>query len=279
VLREKWDSLIALLQRHRRVLVAFSGGCDSTFLLAAARRILGKKNVLAVTAMSASLPQSENEATRDLAARLDVAHRTLSTDELHNPSYVANPFNRCFFCKDELFEKLSPIAREKKMSMVDGFNASDRADVRPGYQASQKWNVAHPLDEANLTKRDIRVLSRWLGLPTWNKPASPCLSSRLPYGTPVTENILKQIEKAEEAVRSEGFSIVRVRHYGDEARIEVPRAELPKLTSAERWPRIVRNLEACGYAVVIADLRGFKSGRLNQPTEKIFSQRTKSFDS
>src|SRR5262249_51058129 len=159
-------------------------------------------------------------------------------------------------------ERLSPIAKENEMMIVDGFNTSDRADYRPGYQASQKWNVAHPLDEAGLTKREIRVLSRWLQLPTWNKPASPCLSSRIPYGTAVTEKVLKQIELAEEAVRAEGFSVVRVRHYGPEARVEVPLKELPRLIRPELWQRVQSHIKACGYDVVMADPRGFESGRL-----------------
>ncbi len=251
------------LQRHPRVLVAFSGGCDSAFLLAAAIKTLGRDNVLAVTAVSASLPENEQEATRRLTAHLGARYLAIETQELNNPLYAANPSNRCFFCKDELFERLAPIAKENRMALADGFNASDRADYRPGYQASQKWNVIHPLNEAELTKYDIRVLSRWMGLPTWNKPASPCLSSRIPYGTPVTGTILKQIEKAEEVVRSEGFKIVRVRHYGTEARIEVPLEELPRLKMTERWQRVVHGLKASGYEQVVADPRGFESGRLN----------------
>ncbi len=266
-LRKKWHAFVDILQSHGRLLVAFSGGCDSTFLLAAARRTLGRENVLAVTAVSASLPMKEKAATLDLAQNLDVRYHAVPTDELKNPSYVSNPSNRCFFCKDELFEKLAPMAKENQMSIADGFNASDRTDYRPGFQASQKWGVIHPLDEAELTKREIRTLSRWMGLPTWKKPASPCLSSRIPYGTVVTEKILKQIEKAEEAVRSEGFFIVRVRHFGDEARIEVPRRDLPRLLAKERWAHIVRSVQACGYGEVIADPRGFESGRLNHPTE------------
>lgn len=262
-IREKYEKLRDGLSERRRVLVAFSGGCDSTFLLAASRKILGRDNVLAVTALSPSLPEREKNATQALAVRLDAPHVVISTQELDDPRYQANPSNRCFFCKDELFRHLDPIAKENRMSVADGFNASDRADYRPGYQASQEWNVVHPLDEADLTKREIRVLSRWLGLPTWNKPASPCLSSRIPYGTPVTEEILRQIEKAENVLRAEGFGVVRVRHYGREARIEVPLDELPRLASKETWPRIVGGLQACGYREVIADPRGFKSGRLN----------------
>jgi uncharacterized protein len=259
-LHSRYQKLLAALIDKRRMLVAFSGGCDSSLLLAAARQTLGKENVLAITAVSASLAEKEKRSIDDFISRLDVRHRNISTFELNNPSYSSNPSNRCFFCKDELFATLSPIANENRMTMVDGFNASDRADFRPGYQASVKWNVAHPLDEANLTKRDIRILSRWMGLPTWNKPASPCLSSRIPYGTAVTEEILKQIEKAEEVVHLEGFKVVRVRHFGDEARIEVPLRDLSRLKAQEQWSRIEENVKACGYAVVSADPRGFESG-------------------
>ena len=206
----KWNALGENLRSRRRVLIAFSGGCDSSFLLAAAVRTLGRDHVLGVTAVSPSLPSQERDFTRQLAERWNARYLALETDELTNPSYASNPSNRCFFCKDELFEKLTPVAQSRGMVVADGFNASDRADFRPGYQASQKWGVAHPLDEVGLTKRDIRTLSRWLRLPTWNKPASPCLSSRIPYGTAVTEKILRQIEQAEAVVRSEGFRVVRV---------------------------------------------------------------------
>jgi uncharacterized protein len=272
VLRRRYKNLLNGLREHQRVLVAFSGGCDSALLLAVARRELGKTAVLAVTAVSPSLAEQERNSSERLAQFLDVDHHFLKTDEMNNPSYISNPSNRCFFCKDELFEKLVPLAKQHRMTLVDGFNASDRSDIRPGLAAAIARGVRHPLDEANLTKKDIRVLSRWMGLPTWNKAASPCLSSRIPYGTRVTEKILKQIEMAEEAIRSEGFKVVRVRHYGAEARIEVPLRELPKLKAADRWPRIVQNVKACGYDFVIADPRGFESGRLNKSTENIFSK-------
>jgi len=261
----RYEQLQNALRRQKRVLVAFSGGCDSAFLLAAARRELGKEAVLAVTAVSASLAAREKKSAEHVVRLLDVQHLFLQTDELTNPSYSANPSNRCFFCKDELFGKLAPIALEKDMVLIDGYNASDRADVRPGLQAARAWKVSHPLDAADLDKRSIRVLSRWMGLPTWNKPASPCLSSRIPYGRAVTEKILRQIEQAEDAVRAEGFKIVRVRHYGDEARVEVPLKDLARLMGENCWPSLVRRVAACGYARVIADPRGFESGRLNKP--------------
>jgi uncharacterized protein len=263
-LRVKSKALTQRLQSYRRVLIAFSAGCDSTFLMAAARRALPKENILAITAVSASLPARERTAAQRLAASLDVPHQVLETRELENPSYAANPSNRCFFCKNELFSRLAPIASEKRMILADGFNVSDRAEIRPGAQAAQAWTVAHPLDEAGLAKRDIRALSRWFGLPTWNKPASPCLSSRIPYGTPVTREILTQIEKAEDFLRAEGFGILRVRYHGSLARIEVPLEDLARLKDSTRWTRIVSEFRVIGFKNVEADPRGFRSGRLSE---------------
>jgi uncharacterized protein len=264
-LRARWEALLADLQAQQRLLIAFSAGCDSTFLLAAARRALPKENILAITAVSPSLAQEEKQAALQLAERLDAKHLLLTTDEMQNPQYTSNPSNRCFFCKNELFEKLAPWAKAYDMEMADGVNVTDLSDYRPGLKAAQAWHVQHPLQKAGLTKQEIRILSRWLKLPTWNKPASPCLSSRIPYGTPVTETVLRQIERAEKALHRENFSVVRVRHYGTQARIEVPLEEVPRLQERERWSRVERELKNAGYAEVIIDLRGFRSGNLNGP--------------
>lgn len=268
-LHSKWDALTRRLESCGRVLVAFSGGCDSTLVLAAARRVLGKDNVKAVTAISASLPAKERQSTEELAARLDVVYQPIQTDELQNPSYAANPTNRCFFCKDELYSRLAPIAHSDRSRVVDGFNVSDRSDVRPGFQAAKNRQVIHPLDEAGLTKKEIRILSRWMKLPTWNKPASPCLSSRIPYGTPVIVSTLSQIERAEDILHGEGFAIVRVRHYGARARIEVPLEDLSRLQEASRWERIVAHLHNVGYDIIEIEPRGFQSGRLNAPSDAV----------
>jgi uncharacterized protein len=265
VSREKWQRLEDELRRHRRVLVAYSGGCDSAFLAAAARRTLGKANVLAVTAVSASLPAEELRRAEKFAGEQDIDHRLLTTRELENPAYAANPSNRCFFCKNELFSRLAPIARDGGYALADGLNVSDRSEIRPGVQAAQDWNVAHPLDDAGLEKKEIRILSRWLKLATWNKPASPCLSSRIPYGTRVTREILSQIENAEAALHAEGFSVTRVRHHGELARIEVPEKDLFRLQEPERWRRLEKTFQTLGYQKVIADARGFRSGGLNKP--------------
>lgn len=262
-MRQKWNALLSLLKKYDGVLVAFSGGCDSTFL-AAARRTLGKERLLAVTAVSASFPVTEKQDVEHLSTQLDIEHLFMSTDEMQNPNYAANPPNRCYFCKDELFAKLAPIAHSRAMVVVDGFNASDRAEDRPGFQASLRWNVRHPLNDVGLTKPEIRVLSRWLKLPTWNKPASPCLSSRIPFGTAVTADNLNQVERAEEILKAENFQVVRVRHHGALARIEVPLRDLPRLQDPGRWTRIVASLQHIGYRHVEADPRGFKSGRLSE---------------
>lgn len=247
-----------------RLVVAYSGGCDSSFLLAAAIRVLGNDSVLAFTAVSASLAKAEYDEAERLARHLRATHEFIQTEEFSNPSYIANPTNRCFFCKTELYEKLQPLAQQRSARVADGLNASDLQDVRPGIEAARRNGVWHPLVEAQLSKRDIRVLSRWMNLPTWNKPASPCLSSRIPFGQPVTPGALRQVEAAESCLKAEGFSIVRVRHFGDEARIEVPQDRLPELRSSERWGKVSRGLLALGFRRVTADPRGFKSGRLNE---------------
>jgi uncharacterized protein len=263
-LRRKWQHLTSILQDQKRMLIAFSGGCDSAFLAAAARRVLGRDAMLAVTAVSASLAAHERQVVQDFVAAFDIPHQVVQTDELNNPDYASNPTNRCFFCKDELFSRLAPLASERKMRIVDGFNASDRGDYRPGFQAAQERQVLHPLDEAGLLKQDIRILSRWMKLPTWNKPASPCLSSRIPYGTAVTAATLAQIEAAEALLQGEGFPVVRVRHFGATARIEVPSEDIARLREDSRWPRITNRLLQLGYDAVEVDPRGFKSGRLNE---------------
>lgn len=262
-LRARWAHLLEIFRSHQRVLVAYSGGADSALVVYAARQAVGRGAVLAVTAVSPSLAERERRDAEALIAQLDVPHLFLETHELDNPSYRSNPSNRCFYCKDELFGRLAPLARDRAMVIADGFNLSDRQDIRPGRKAADAWKVIHPLEEAELSKRDIRVLSRWKKLSTWNKPASPCLSSRIPYGTSVTEQTLHQIDLAEAVVSAEGFRVLRVRHFGGEARIEVPQLEIPRLTEPERWERICRSLQVLGYEKITVEPKGFKSGRLN----------------
>jgi pyridinium-3,5-biscarboxylic acid mononucleotide sulfurtransferase len=267
-LRRRWEALGKVLKREKRVMVAFSGGCDSSLLLRSAIFFLGSENVCAATAVSASLAASERENAARVARDIGAAHIFIETDEMNNPFYVANSSNRCFFCKDELFEKLFSPAREREMKIADGFNRSDRNEIRPGVRAAEKWKVIHPLDEAQLSKRDIRALSRWLKLPTWNKPASPCLSSRIPFGQFVTEEALRKIEKAEAVLRAEGFSIVRVRHLGKNAKIEVPKIKITLLQEKEKWEKILLGLKEIGYQNVIVDSDGFRSGKLSDDIQR-----------
>lgn len=267
-LHQKFFHLQNLLRSYRRVLVAFSGGCDSTFLVAAALQTLPRAEVLAVCAESESLATSEKRGVEELACRLRAPFRWIQTREMKNPLYVENNARRCFYCKDELFSHLGPVAEAERRVLVDGFNASDRGDYRPGQEAASQHDVQHPLEKADLFKKEIRILSRWLALPTWNKPASPCLSSRIPYGTPVTPEALRQIEAAEAFLRAQGFRELRVRHYGDQARIEVPLADLPRLRSPDLWERTVAALHDLGFQRIVWDPRGFKSGRLNEAIRK-----------
>jgi uncharacterized protein len=244
-----------------RVMVAFSGGVDSTLVLKVAYDVLGK-NVLGVTAASPSLPKAELQQTIDLARHIGVPHRLVETNELQNPEYAANPINRCYFCKSELYTSLTPLAsREGYRYILDGTNADDMADFRPGQQAAREHQVRSPLKEASLTKEEIHTLARHLKLPNWDKPASACLSSRIPHGTAVTAEVLNRIEKAEAILRGLGFRQLRVRHHGEVARIEVPLEEFPRLL--EHRETVLQGLKEAGYFFVALDLAGFKSGSLN----------------
>lgn len=245
-----------------RVIVAFSAGIDSTLVLKVAVDRLGD-NALAVTAVSASLAEAEREEACELARQIGARHLLLETHELDDPAYAANPTNRCYFCKTELYTELIALAqREGYPFILNGANADDVGDYRPGEQAAREFGVRAPLREAGFTKAHVRALARELGLPNWDKPAMACLSSRLPYGTPVTRAALSQVERAEGYLRRLGFRQVRVRHHNDLARIEVERADLARLI--ELGPQIHAELKALGYIYVTADLLGFRSGSLNE---------------
>lgn len=264
-MHNKLDEMKRLLGEMERVAIAFSGGADSAFVLRVARDVLGADNVLAVTGRSHSLASSELDGATQLAHDLGVEHVVLDTDEFQNPDYLSNPQNRCYFCKVTLYSEIERFIRQRGITNIaSGTNADDLSDWRPGLQAAKEHSVRSPAAEAGLTKQEIRLLSRELGLPTFDKPASPCLSSRVPYGEAITPQKLSMIEAAERCLKEHGFRECRVRHHGDLARIEVPVEEIPRLIEPTLRREIDSRLREIGYVHVTVDLRGFRSGSLNE---------------
>ena len=258
----KLDSLKRILSEMSGVVVAFSGGTDSTLLLKVAHDELGEK-AIAVTATSSSLPREELEYAAELASQLGVRHLIIESDELESPGFVANSPDRCYHCKQLRFDALIKLAQEKGFSyVVDGTNFDDQGDHRPGMRAARELGVRSPLMEAGFTKADIRAISRELGLPTWNKPSNACLASRVPYGTPITRERMQQVEQAERLLHSLGFTQVRVRAHGEIARIEVEAESMPILLE-NRLP-IVEELRRIGFSYVTADLEGYRTGSMNE---------------
>jgi len=246
------------------IIVAFSGGVDSAFLAWAATQARGSA-ALCVTADSPSYPDHHRQLALDVAGRFGLRHLIIQTHELERPLYRANPVNRCYHCKHELYTALTALARERGIDIItDGSNADDRGDYRPGRQAAREFGVRSPLDEAGLTKSDIRELSHRAGLPTWDEPASACLSSRIPYLSEVTDEKLRIIERAEEIVRSLGFRVCRVRHHDELARLEIGIDELPRAFDPPVHDRLVSALTALGYRQVTIDPRGYRQGSLNE---------------
>ena len=245
------------------ILVAFSGGVDSAYLAWAATQVLGP-SALCITADSPSYPDRHRQLALSTAARFGLRHEIVPTRELERPDYRANPANRCYYCKHELYTVLTRLSRERGVStIVDGNNADDRGDYRPGRQAAREFGVRSPLDEADLTKADIRALARSAGLPVWNEPASACLSSRIPYHSEVTDAKLRMIERGEAALHALGFRVCRVRHHDTLARIELGCDELSRAVEPAMRERIVEDLRAVGYQHVTVDLQGYRMGSLN----------------
>ena len=245
------------------VVVAYSGGVDSAYLALVASQTLGDRAV-AVTADSPSYPERHRRLAISIARQFGLRHEIIHTAELERPEYRANPENRCYYCKHELYTHLSRLAAERGAVVVDGNNADDRGDYRPGRQAAREFGVRSPLDEVGLAKDEIRELSRHAGLPSWDEPASACLSSRIPYHAEVTDEKLRRIERAEQALRVLGFRVCRVRHHDDLARVEIGRDEMPRALDPETAAAIVRELKSVGYRHVTLDLQGYRTGSLNE---------------
>jgi len=246
------------------VIVAFSGGVDSAYLACVARSELGDR-ALCITADSPSYPRRHRDMALRLVRQLGLRHEFIQTREMERPEYRANPADRCYFCKEELYTQLSRIARERGIAaIVDGNNADDRGDYRPGREAARRFGVRSPLDEADLTKGEIRQLSRAAGLPTWDEPASACLSSRIPYASEVTGEKLQAIDAAENLLRDLGFRVCRVRHHGDTARIEMDPDQMRRALDDDVRATILRELHALGFRYVTLDLQGYRTGSLNE---------------
>lgn len=256
-----------------RVIIAYSGGVDSTLLLKAAS-LSGLKDILAVTASSESLPQEELSFAKEMASSLNIRHRIIFTEELKDENFSSNPPNRCYYCKKGLFNKLREIATKEGIQYIlDGTNADDGHDWRPGRQAADELGIISPLHDAGFTKKEIRELSFSLGLPTWNKPATPCLASRFPYGQRITSEALERVNRAEKFIKKFGIRELRVREHAEIARLEIPLKEFKILTDEGIRMEIVNFLKSLGYIYITLDLQGLRSGSLNEMLSMVNSDK------
>lgn len=264
-LRKKVERLRDIFQSMGRVVVAYSGGVDSTFLLRMARDTLGKENVLAVTALSPLYPERELRGAEKMAGEMGVRHLLIESNELKIEGFSKNPTNRCYFCKRELFGELRKLAQQEGISsVVEGSTLDDEGDYRPGKRAIGELKIRSPLVESFFTKSDVREVSKHLGLSTWDKPSFACLASRFPYGQEITEEDLRKVSEAEEFLVRLGFKQVRVRHYKDLARIEIYREEIGRLLDDSIREKVVEHLRKVGYKYITLDLQGFRSGSMNE---------------
>lgn len=262
-LEQKQRNLFSVLDRMQHVIVAYSGGTDSAYLAWAAQQALGDAAV-AITADSPSIPESHKRDAAEFARECGFRHEFIATREFENPDYIKNDANRCFHCKDELFTRLEEIATERGLdNIVYGVNVDDLGDYRPGQNAAKMHEVKAPLVEAGLTKAEIRELSRMAGLSTWDRPAAACLSSRIPYGTPVSKENIKTVEQGEEAIKALGFQQFRVRFHGELVRIEVARSEMPKALTVEMAEAFTAIFKPLGFLYVTLDMEGYRQGSLN----------------
>jgi uncharacterized protein len=263
-LEHKQEKLFDILRSMDHVMVAYSGGTDSAYLAWAAGKVLGER-ALAITADSASIPESHKRDAEEFTRRFNLRHQYIDTQEFDNPDYVRNDANRCFHCKDELFTRLAEFGQRLGVRhIVYGVNVDDTKDYRPGHRAAQEHGVRAPLLEADLTKAEIRELSHREGLPTWDRPAAACLSSRIPYGSEVTREKVKTIEQGEEQLKALGFRVYRVRHHGELVRIEIGCDELPRALDPQMTAEMTRIFKALGFGYVTLDLEGYRQGSLNE---------------